>query len=296
MRPISWFLLLLAGLLVVAACCSASKFTIDDYVELPEPKDFQAEYHRDVREVLLSINVTEESNLHSILASIKLLRESSHSGSRSTILATLEKLADSVQDCDDEFVKLAKSILAQTRADAELEKKSAILVAKLLKKKFILCFAIHKYNVELSHSGLRLLDELFIKALEVDKKLDKRQEQILTKSGQIRVLTKKIQEFDMANDKFSAKRMVRLAKIHADVKSFEEVMDWSCQSLGKYANSFDMINIATALAGGGLQIWQREMIRRNEYRRICLAWKRKRDAIMINSMKQKSNGCMSGLA
>jgi hypothetical protein len=58
----------------------------------------------------------------------------------SAIYASLEKSTYPKQDCDEELVDLAKSVFAQARADqGELNKKSTILVGKLLKPKFEMC-------------------------------------------------------------------------------------------------------------------------------------------------------------
>jgi hypothetical protein len=76
MHPINWIQLVLVGLLVVAVPCSAIEYDINisNYIDLPKYGDFQANYHRKVRQALLSIDAGDALNKESILALIKLLR------------------------------------------------------------------------------------------------------------------------------------------------------------------------------------------------------------------------------
>jgi hypothetical protein len=276
MRSINWIQLVLAGLLIVAAPCSASRFSIDDYLELPEPKDFQNKYHSEVREAVRKISGL--SNLKSILEFLKSSRETIPSDSITyDIYETLENSADPEIGCNEELVNLAKSVFAQTRADQELEKKSAILVDKLLKPRLKMCTA--RIGYVLAPRASIILNGLFKKAFNLNKKQD-------------RILFEKIKQLDLATDEINVHAMTRLAEGYK--KPLDNFMSENCVPVNNNPH-FDVINITRAL-GGRIEekpLWSMD----NEYRRICLAWERKRDAILENfkQQKRKNNGCLTGL-
>jgi hypothetical protein len=289
MRPISWFLLLLAGLLVVAARCSASKFPVDDYLDLPEPKDFSRdEYHLNVRKALHDIDLSKESSLNSILARIDSWARLEDDEHKSAVRRTLLEFGEGKQqDCDEDLVRLAKSVVAQTKDDPELRAKSAALVDRLLRPKLRACALFQTSVIDLRPFDMRRFDTLFTRALDVDAPEASSAPTEPTET--IHQLTTALQQLDLAKDELDARRVLKFARqclsdSRHDVgqtESFEIVMDRTCESLNaNYAHPLEIINIAAALDDD--KHMTDDMIRRNEYHRICLAWRRKREAIMEN--------------
>jgi hypothetical protein len=296
MHPISWFLLVLAELLVVAARYSASKFSIDDYLDLPEPKDFSKdEYHRNVRRALHDINLGKDPSLNSILVRIDSWARLEDDEHRSAVRRTLLKFGERKQDCDEDLVRLAKSVAAQTKDDPELRAKSAGLVDRLLRPKLRACALFRKSVIGLRPFDMRRFDTLFTRALDVDGRQASSTRTQPTET--VRQLTTALQQLDLATDEFDARRVLEFARqclsdSKHDVRrteSFEIVMDRTCESLdANYAHPLEIINIAAALDDDDHKHMTKDLIRRNEYRRICLAWRRKREAIMKNIQKHEA--------
>jgi hypothetical protein len=137
--------------------------------------------------------------LESILARFDSLQKDSSGSPRSEIYAILKEFCNSGRYCDVELAWFATSVIAQTRADLELQKTLAILVEKLLKPKLMAFYPSHNLVLPLSCYVRRPFAYLFIKAPEFDW------EQIMTE-------TEKIQELEMANEKLSTNGMVKFVK------------------------------------------------------------------------------------
>lgn len=258
-----------------------------NYLQLPGDDQLISDpYQQTISEALLKLNIKPFASPQSVLDAIEFAKENESNRSIAVVYERLSTLASGELYCSEELINLSKSLIARIRLARKTTNNLKEIEGFFVhygRIKFGKCASIIETNLQLLPGGQAVhnLNLFFTHAIN--------------ESG-----TKfyaKMKALDMETDPLNLRGMALVARArpshagHLKDRPFtliKNFLDRQCQWMNDYlARTLDIINIAFALEETKRAI-PSKLLRRNEYNRICLAWRRAgtRQLIMANMKRQ----------